>query len=80
MRIRLRPRPIITLHLNPFTFQIPLLAAPLPPRLSTNPSNSFLAQLCIYMVSGLGQVFVRNDLFLDFNPSRRWDLLGGECL
>lgn len=43
MRIRLLPRPIIALHLNPFAFQVTLLTTPLPPCLTTNALYASLA-------------------------------------
>jgi hypothetical protein len=53
-RIRLLPRPIIAFHLNPFTFQVSLLTAPLPPCLSTHALYASLTQLCIDVVCGFG--------------------------
>lgn len=80
MRIRLLSRPIIALHLYPFTFKIALRTAPLPPCPSTNALDASLTQLRINMARGFGQVFVGNDLFLNLDPGRRWDLLGRERL
>lgn len=54
MRIGLLPRPIIAPHLNPFTFQVVLLTAPLPPCLPTHALDASLSQLLIYMVCGFG--------------------------
>lgn len=52
--IRLLPRFIITLHLNPFALQISLVTTPLPPRLPSNAFDTSLTQLRIYMVCGFG--------------------------